>query len=181
MANTKSESEEEDEVIIKDLNHLHFAYQELLSNSSIRSIGYIDLKKKISKLLKEVESLQKENENKILKEKQVTCSSNDNTSQVIELRQEELNLSSKYLKKILKDRRHPNDKCGIGYDKGKDLKKKKSTSKSFNYGKNGHTSFDSRSCPKKRSSNISKTNKKGPKQIKAPKSLLFMLQICLTI
>ncbi|RDX69645.1 hypothetical protein CR513_51211, partial [Mucuna pruriens] len=80
---------------------------------------------------------------------------------------------TKNLKKILKYKRNPNEKYGIGYDKGKDLKKNKFSFKIFNYGKNGHTSFNSKNHPKKRSSNISKTNYKGPKQIRVPKNIII--------
>ncbi|RDY13279.1 hypothetical protein CR513_01832, partial [Mucuna pruriens] len=108
-------------------------------------------------------------------EDKVVSLSKDITSKVTKLLQDEVldlrqNLAKfingiKNLKRILKDRRHPNDKSGIGYDRGKNLRKKKSTSKCLKCRGNRHTSFDCRDRPKKTSSNISRTNHKGSKQI----------------
>ncbi|RDX79508.1 hypothetical protein CR513_40057, partial [Mucuna pruriens] len=56
MANIEYESEE-DKVIFKDLNHLQFAYQEILSNFSTLFICFKDLKRRFSKISKDFESL----------------------------------------------------------------------------------------------------------------------------
>ncbi|RDY06941.1 hypothetical protein CR513_09014, partial [Mucuna pruriens] len=62
MADTTSKDEDDEEVNFISLEYLQIVYQELLSNSSTLSLGYKELKRKISKLTKDFESL----ENKIL-------------------------------------------------------------------------------------------------------------------
>ncbi|RDY10291.1 hypothetical protein CR513_05232, partial [Mucuna pruriens] len=65
MASTTSEDKDDEEVTFNNLEYLQIAYQELLSNSSTLSLGYKELKRKISKLskeLKENSNLKKENE-----------------------------------------------------------------------------------------------------------------------
>ncbi|RDX74385.1 hypothetical protein CR513_45886, partial [Mucuna pruriens] len=117
------------------------------------------LKRRFSKLLKEFEILQKENislreENKYLKEEKASSSSKHNTSKVnVQLLQEK-SLAKfvngiKNLKKIMKDRGNYNGKLGIGYDRGKDLKKNKSTSECSKYRKSRHKQILSKEDIKK--------------------------------
>ncbi|RDX78362.1 hypothetical protein CR513_41367, partial [Mucuna pruriens] len=166
MAYTTSKGEKEDkEVIFNNLGHLHIAYQELLSNSSTLSIGYKDFKKKkFNVLQKENDLLKKENES--LKDDKAKNTSKINTKFVNE---------SKNLKNILKNKRHPYDKFGIGYDKKKYLKKDKSTSHCVNCGKFGYLCYDCGDCKKKRSSKPFKTNQKGPKRIWVPKNMMVFV------
>ncbi|RDY13750.1 hypothetical protein CR513_01281, partial [Mucuna pruriens] len=54
---------------------------------------------------------------------------------------------SKLSKEILKLKRYPYEKFGIGYNKKKNLKKEKSTSHFLNCGRFRHLSYDCRDCP----------------------------------
>ncbi|RDX66798.1 hypothetical protein CR513_54401, partial [Mucuna pruriens] len=151
MTDTTSKDEDDEEVTFNDLNCLQIAYQELFSNSSTLSIGYKELKKKISKLSKEFDSLKKENDilkkdNEKLKEEQNQDLTKINTSE------------------LLKYNRHPHNKSGLGFDNKKEIKRDKSKVHCLNCKKFGHMFYDCRECLK-RLFKPSRTNKKGPKNI----------------
>ncbi|RDX98508.1 hypothetical protein CR513_18549, partial [Mucuna pruriens] len=110
----------------------------------------------------ECPSLEKEKEKKRKDEEAKLCMMTDTASED-EDNKEFVN-GYENLKKILKHKRHPYDKIGVGCDKKKDLKKDKSNSHCLNYGNFGNLSYDCREHPKG-SSKQTRTNKKGPKRI----------------
>ncbi|RDY11391.1 hypothetical protein CR513_03946, partial [Mucuna pruriens] len=127
---------------------------ELLSNSSILSLGYKELKRKFSKLSKEFESLEKENINEL-------------KNKVINLRQ---NLAKfvngiEILNKLLKYNKSPHDKSDLGFEKEKEIKEDKPNIYCQNYRKENL----------KGSSKPSKIKTKGPKKIWVPKTTIILV------
>ncbi|RDY01597.1 hypothetical protein CR513_15057, partial [Mucuna pruriens] len=114
-------------------------------------------------------------ENENLKEEKTKDLSKVNTlEEVINLRQSLVKFVNGYenLKKVIKYKRHPYDKIGLGYDKKNDIKRDKSNIHCINYRKFRHLSYDCRDCPKGLPK-PSRTNKKGPNKIWVPKDMII--------